>query len=205
MNTACITALLIASISTLALADVYIEVDFASAGPNGDTEGNLVMGENPELAVWIWADEPGLVLQEMSLQITSLSALGIPDTGGAVTFDQLGTLDPNGNFAGYLSDPGVFNNNQSQITNITLLDLFGVGSSPLPTSIDEAWLLYSDFIPTVNEPLAGVMPIVDLLDFGFDNSPNLNIHTFGLFQTPTPSTLGMLGLASLGITKRQRS
>jgi len=204
MNNARITTLLAATVTTFTHADVFIEVDFASSGPNGHTDGNLVIGENSELAVWIWADEPDLVLLEMSLQISGLSALGIPDNGGSVTFDQLGTLDPNGNFAGYLSDSGVLNDDQSQISNISLLDFFNTGSPPLPTSIDNALLLYTDFTPTVNEPLSGVMPIPDLLDFGFDNSPNLTIHTFGLFQTPTPSTLALLGLASLSITKRRR-
>lgn len=195
------TVLLATTVSTIANADVYLEVGFASGGPNGGTEGELAMLNPAPLSIWIWADEPGLTIMNLFLQINGQSKQGFPNSGGILTFDSIGTADPNSNFVIFATD-GTLNTDNTLINNIGFSNLT-FPATPLPTSIDNAWLIYTDFTGTAQNAGAGVMPIVTNLTFQ-GTTPQQTIHTFGLYETPTPSTLALLGLASLGITKRRR-
>ncbi|MBL4809625.1 MAG: hypothetical protein JKY43_06160 [Phycisphaerales bacterium] len=200
MNKAFTTVILTATLTTLAAADIYIEIDFAGSGPDGQTTGDLVIFDPTPLSVWIWADEPGLTIMDLSLQINGQSRLGIPNSGGILTFDSVGTADPNSNFA--ITADGTLDAGNTLINNLFFSNLI-LPTNPLPTSMQTAWLLYTDFTGTATEPFAGVMPIIDSLILQSGDTSQ-TIHTYGLYQTPTPNTLALLTLAGLLTTKRRR-
>lgn len=204
MNYARIThavVLLAATITPLAIADIYIEVDFAGSAPNAQTTGDLAIDDPTPLSIWIWADQPEVSIMDLSLQINGQSNLGIPNSGGNLTFDQTGTADPDGHFA-FFATPGTLSQDNTLINNVGFSNAF-FPSDSLPTTIENAWLLYTDFTATANDPASGVMPIVTFLGL-LPGTPSQTIHTFGLYQTPTPSTLALLALAGTATTKRRR-
>lgn len=198
MRTTSLAVALLACSSMTLFADIYIEIDFASSGPDGQTSGDLTLGDPAPLSVWIWADTPDFTLVNINLELNGQSMLGVPNNGGSVMINQLGTLDPDGHFMFPLSD-GTMNGDQTIVSEIFVGNLIFPGE-PLPTSIDDAWLLYTDFTATALDSGAGIMPIVTI-DTGLDPT---DIHTFGLYQTPTPGTLALLGFGALATSKRRR-
>jgi hypothetical protein len=190
-----------ALLASPALADIYLEVDFAGSSPNGLTEGNLVIFDETPLSVWMWSDEPDTGLIGMTMEINGLSFLGNPNSGGDLQFDGIGTVDPDNHFNA-VTTPGMLSN-ANQITNITFLNLFIIPEF-LPTSRDNAWLIYTDFTGTAIEAGSGVTAILSDYQLTPGSVTDQEIISYGLYQTPTPNTTTLFALAALSATKRRR-
>ncbi len=199
IKVSCLLSVLLAAASQTQ-ADIYIEIDFAGSGPNAQTEGSLVINNPTSLSIWIWADEPGLTIMNLTLQINGQSSQGFPNSGGILTFDSIGTADPNSNFL--IASNGALDAGNTLINNLFFSN-FAFPADPLPTSMETAWLLYTDFTGTAMDSGAGAMPIIDSLILQSGDTSQ-TIHTYGLYQTPTPNTLALLGLAALATSKRRR-
>ena len=193
----CLLGVLALSVSQ-ARGDVYIEVAPTAIGPDGMTNGEAVIGMTEALSVWIWTDTPGTSLWTISLELDGRSAQGIPGSGGDYAFSGPGVADPDGNFLMVLSNGTM--TDQNTITDINILDeLFG--GTVLPTSMDDAFVLYTDFWGTPMDAFSGVMPIVEI---GWGGGEPQTIHTYGWYQTPTPSGTMTIGLGLLLGTRRRR-
>ncbi len=190
-----------ALLASPALADIYLEVDFANSSPNGLTEGNLAIFDETPLSVWMWADEPNTIMISMTMEINGLSFQGIPNTGGDLQFNAPGTADPDNHFSFTPAGAGELNN-PNQITGISYGNNFAT-LNPLPTSRENAWLIYTDFTGTALDTGSGVTAI--LSDYLLNPGPiTHSVISYGLYQTPTPNTTTLFTLAALAVTKRRR-
>jgi hypothetical protein len=185
---------------SIALADVYVEVDFATGGPNGQTDGSLVIDGRELLSVYIWADEPGVLIDGINLDLNGESFAGMTGVGGAYRFESLGALDPEGAFA-FPFSAGTISPSGTMLEGIVLANLF-TQVTELPTSIDEALVIYAGFRGSAISSGDGVMPVADVV--WALNFPVQTVHTYGVYQTPTPATLGVLGFGALMGSRRRR-
>lgn len=185
---------------SMALADVYVEVDFAIGGPNGQTDGSLVIDGRELLSVYIWADEPGVMLDGINLDLNGESFAGMTGAGGAYQFETLGTLDPTGAFA-FPFSVGTISASGTMLDGIVLANFF-TQVTELPTSIDEALVIYDGFRGSAVSNGDGVMPVADVV--WALNFPEQTVHAYGVYQTPTPATLGVLGVGGLMGSRRKR-
>ncbi len=196
-KTTCLLGVLALSVSQ-AQGDVYIEVAPTWAGPDGMTNGGAGIGMTEAMSVWIWADTPGTSIWTLSLGLDGRSRQGIPGSGGDYVFSGLGVADPDEHFFTVLSNGTMVD--QNTIAEINILDdLFG--GVELPTSMDDAFVLYTDFWGTPMDALSGVMPTVEI---GWGGGSPQTIHTYGWYQTPTPSGAMVIGLGVLIGTRRRR-
>jgi len=198
-KTTCILSVL-ALVGFQAQADVYIEVAPTSVGPDGMTNGGAAMGLTQAMSVWMWSDTPNTLIRGLSLGLDGRSAQGIPGSGGDYAFTGLGVADPDDRF------PFVFNSgilvDQNTITDILMAAESFFGSVEIPTSMANPFVLYTDFGGTPWTDGAGVMPTIEI-DWGIGNVPQ-TIHTYGWYQTPTPSGAMTIGLGLLMGTRRRR-
>ncbi len=190
-----------ALLASPAFADIYLEVDFANSSPNGLTEGNLAIFDETPLSVWMWTDEPNTGLFGMTMEINGLSFLGNPNSGGDLQFNGTGTVDPDNHFIA-LTTPGVLSN-ANQITDIAFSNLF-VTPELLPTSRENAWLIYTDFTGTAFDSGSGVTAILSDFQLTPGSVTDQEVISYGLYQTPTPNTITLFALAALTATKRRR-
>ncbi len=193
----CLLSVLALSISQ-AQADIYIEVAPTAIGPDGATNGEAVMWGTEAMSVWIWADSPGTSIWTISLDLDGRSQQGIPGSGGDYAFSGVGVADPDENFLMVLSNGTMVDQNTIADINI-LAELFG--GAELPTSMENAFVLYTDFWGTPMDAFSGVMPIVEI---GWGGGEPQVIHTYGWYQTPTPSGAMTIGLGLLIGTRRRR-
>ncbi len=194
----CLLSVLALSISQ-AQADVYIEVAPTFVGPDGATNGGAVIGGTEAISVWIWADSPGTSIWTISLDLDGRSRQGIPSSGGDYAFSGVGVADPDENFFDVLSH-GTFAD-QYTISNIEIMGDIFAGGTELPTSIGDAFVLYTDFSGTPMDVFSGVMPIVEI---GWGGNAPQTVHTYGWYQTPTPSGAMTIGLGLLIGARRRR-
>jgi len=181
-----------------AQADVYVEVAPTFVGPDGMTNGEAGIGMSEAMSVWIWADTPGTSPWVISLGLDGRSAQGIPGSGGDYAFSGIGVADPDGNFLSVLSNGTMID--QNTIADINIMDnLFG--GAELPTSMSDAFVLYTDFWGTPWTSGAGVMPTIEIVWGG--GEPQV-VHTYGWYQTPTPSGAMTIGLGLLLGSRRRR-
>ena len=197
MNRKLMCALGVCGVGLIANADVYVEVgQFA----NGQSDGSLVIGGSESLNVYIWADEPGVLIDGINLDLNGESFFGMTGAGGTYQFETLGTLDPTGAFA-FPFSAGTISASGTMLEGIVLANLF-TQVTELPTSIDEALVIYSGFQGSAVSSGDGVMPVADVV--WALNFPAQDVHTYGVYQTPTPATIGVLGLGALLGSKRRR-
>jgi hypothetical protein len=197
MRTTHAIVLLVASLTTISYGDVYIEIAPTSVGPDGMTNGEAAIGVSEAMSVWIWADTPGTSLWSITLGLDGRSEQGILGSGGEYEFDGIGITDPDGFFFGNsLSDGELID--PYTIAGSLVLNLAGVD---LPSSINDAVLLYTDFSGTPWTSGAGVMPTVEI-DWAL-NEPQ-ELQTYGWYQTPAPSGAMTIGLGLLMGARRRR-
>jgi hypothetical protein len=196
MRTTHAIVLLAATLTPISYGDVYIEIAPTSVGPDGMTNGEAALGMTEPMSVWIWADSPGVSLWSISLGLDGRSQQGILGSGGEYELSGLGVADPDGNF--FIADNGIVIDPYT----ITDIDLLGViAPIELPTSMDNAFLLYTGFTGTPWTSGAGVMPTVEI---GWEGNEPQGIQTYGWYQTPTPSGAMTIGLGLLLGARRRR-
>ncbi|MCA9302629.1 MAG: hypothetical protein KC996_00755 [Phycisphaerales bacterium] len=195
MKNTCAPALLTLTCSTLAYADVYIEVGTV---PDGHDSGDLVIGGSEFLSVYIWADNPGVLLSGISIQLASYTFPGEPGGGGDYLFESLGTADPTNAFA--FSTSGTIIDSGHRIEQIDFFNIFT--QTMLPTSMDNALVLYESFSGSAWSSGAGVSPIVNI-SWAIGQDPQ-TIQTYSIFQTPTPSSLASLACVAALAGRRRR-
>ena len=198
-KTTCVLSVL-ALVGFQAQADVFIEVAPTSVGPDGMTNGGAVMGSTQAMSVWMWSDTPNTSIRALLLGLDGRSAQGIPGSGGDYAFTGLGVADPDEHFF------WVFNSgtlvDQNTITDITMAAESFFGSVEIPTPMTNAFVLYTDFGGTPWTVGAGVMPTIEI-DWGIGNEAQ-TIHTYGWYQTPTPSSAMTIGFGLVMCGRRRR-
>lgn len=190
--------LVLACLSTSAHADVYVEIDSIFAGAGDGTNPHLDIHQTETLSVYIWANDPGVIIQEISLTINGESAFGMLGSGGICTITSPGTLDPNDAFLFQI--PGT-QSSDTIINDIIFTNLLFPGVE-LPSGPGLALEIYSGFTVIAQQQLAGVMPDVEIT-WGPDIKPQ-TIHTYGLYAAPSPGTLSAIALCGLAATRRKR-
>jgi hypothetical protein len=198
MNTLLVHALTTTVLTGAALGDVYVEIDFANSTPNGQTDGSLIIDGQELLSVYIWADESGVLVEEIGMDLDGLSMNGLPDSGGNYQFHQLGDTDPTDSF--FIQFNGGINADGNRIQSIAMANAF-IQTTELPTSSSEALVIYDSFQGSALESGSGVMPIVQISWSNFQSMQP--VHTYGMYQTPTPGTLGVLAVAWLCSSRRR--
>ena len=193
-----IIAALIGSAGTVARGDVYVEVEFANRSPSASTDPFLEFGEPTALSVYIWADDPGVVVREILLTLNGESQVGVLGNGGICQLSNTGTLDPDDLFL--LDIPGV-QSSDTIISDMLLSNIVFPGVE-LPAVASSAYAFYAGFTATALSVGAGVMPDVEIV-WEPGTAPQ-TVHTFGIYQTPTPGTLGVIGAFGLIAIKRRR-
>ena len=192
---------LIGSLSSFALGDVYVEIDFANGTPNGSTDPYLEIFNPTQLSVYIWADEPGVSIQEIRMTLNGESQQGQLGSGGICRLSSLGIADPDNQFLFGL--PG-------QHTSDTIIDFILLANAvfpatEVPVGSGSAYEFYAGFTATAETSGAGVMPYIEI-----DWAPGTaaqTVHTYGIYQTPTPGTLALVGMIGMlgGVRRRGRS
>ena len=196
-KTTCILSVL-ALVGIQAQADVFIEVAPTSVGPDGMTNGGAAMGSTEELSVWMWSDTPNTSIRSLLLGLDGHSAQGIPGSGGDYAFTGLGVADPDEHFS-IVFNNGIFAD-QNTITDIFMAENFFEGVE-FPTSMENAFVLYTDFGGTPWTVGAGVMPTIAIL---WEGDVAQTIHTYGWYQTPTPSSAMTIGFGLVMCARRRR-
>ena len=190
----------LSTICGTSLGDVYVEVDFTGAGPNGQTDGSLVIDGSESLSVYVWADEPGVLIENYGLSLNGLSMQGVLNSGGDYRFLSIGVNDPTGAFFLPISD-GMIDASGNMLTDIVAINLL-TQATELPTSMDDALVIYEGFTGSALTGGAGVLPELELFDPNF--GPIGPIHSYGVYQTPAPGTLGVIAALGLVGSRRRR-
>ncbi len=190
-------AMVAGSFVSCSAANVFVEVDFAGATPDAFTDGSLAISSIETLSVYLWADQPGVLISGFALDLDGQSERGVTGAGGEFVFAGLGAVDPGGLFL--IDSPGA-------IDGLSIGGIFGLNvPSPfveLPTSASEAIEIYSGFTGSAETVGAGVMPVLSLT-WGAGVQPK-PIRSFGVFQTPAPGSVALLGVLGLVASRRGR-
>lgn len=191
----------LAALTTPTLADVYIEVAWTDYGPDGadDLVPEFETRFMTSYSVWMWADEPGVVLTGIDFDVTMGTELSVL---------ALGVVDPDARHAFLIESPGT--GAGDRINNISAVDLplpgFGY---ELPGGPAGAWLLYAGFV--VNPGDFGLVShgrvdaVLNTLTFAQGTAAQ-SVHLFGVqsYPEPTPGSFVPLVLASVGVGRRRR-
>ncbi len=183
-----------------AQADIFVEIDHASGGPDGITMGDAVMGSPEDLSVWIWADAPGAFISTISMTLDGRSEAGVLGSGGLYELAGSGIADPDNVFWGVLNHGD--QTDPYTIENINIFASFPPNDFELPVGMNNAIVLYTNITGTAWSVGAGVMPDVIVTSL---TGPTLPIQTFGIYQTPAPGTLALLACASCALSRRRRA
>lgn len=178
-------------------ADVYVEVGQIA---NGRTDGSLVINGSEVLSVYIWADEPGVLIDGISLTLNGESFAGMTGAGGNYQFESVGIPDPIGAFT-FPFSAGEISASGTMLEGVLVANIF-TQVTELPSSVDHALVFYEGFQGSALESGSGVMPVVDVI--WALNYPPQTVHTYGVYQTPTPGTLGIVGMCGVLVSRRRR-
>lgn len=180
-----------------ASAEIFIEIAPLSTGPDGADSIEAIIGEPETLGIWIWSDEPRVVVESIGFDIDGTVTVFDP-TGGNFRFDGVGVPDPGGRFtlftsAGVLANPNL-------VDNVELVSLFDPVA--IPGSIDRALLIYTDLVGTPLEVGSGVLPMINFLDT-MDGMRTATVY--GWYQIPTAPTGAILAAAGTLAIRRRRA
>lgn len=192
---------MLGGMGTAALGDVYVEIDFANSTPNGSTDPFLEIFNPTQLSVYIWADEPGVSIQEIRMTLNGESQQGQLGSGGICRLSSLGVADPDNLFLFGL--PG--HHTSDTIIDFILLANSVFPATEVPVGSGSAYEFYAGFTATAETSGAGVMPYIEV-----DWAPGTaaqTVHTYGIYQTPTPGTFAVVGMIGVlgGGRRRGRS
>ncbi len=192
-------AMIVGFVSGFACAGVHIEVAQVWRGPDGQDNHDIMMYDPALLAVWIWADEPGVQIHWLSFDVIGVSSPASPSLGG-YEFTGVGTADPSHLFLDRSNGTWVY---PSLIRDVWMFALpVPIYAVTLPTDMSEALLVYGDFTGEAVSQGGGVR-VANVLINGPDG-PIEDISVYGLYQTPTPGICGVFLAAGLMCARRRR-
>ena len=182
---------------------IEIEEDWRST-PDG--VWNDVAIQSPGLFnVWVYADEPGVIVQSLRLSIDGRSS-GLDASGsGRFSIADTGEVDPDGDFASlWIQDPGELDDDSLGISGISLaafLPMPGSSSISIPVGPENALKMYSGVLGTA-ETSTSVLRAVDV--FASDGATSHDWRGVSIIETPAPGSVSVILLSATLCGRRRR-
>jgi len=167
-----------------AWADLYVEITVDGDVPDGLVDYGIIFMNPYDLDVFVWGTGTDTGLHHALFDIAA--------TDGFWGLDQLGTVNPGGQFAG----PNSAGTLDGAITGVELTSLAGVA---LPQTPATALLIYDNFVGWAGSAFA----MLDIVPTDFvTNGGAPVVHTIGVRETPEPVSALLLAVAALGLRRR---